>query len=78
MKYSEMIKFLNDNGILLMQAVIANEVDNQLSKSISESEFEDVCDTIFKTYLECVLDPDLDIWYLVDDELTKRGYKEVL
>ena len=78
MKYSEMVKFLNDNGIMLMQAVIANEVNSQLSTSISDDKFEDVCESIFKAYLDNALDPDIDIWYLVDEELTKRGCKEVL
>lgn len=78
MKYGEIIKFLNDNGIMLMQAVIANEVDNQLASGVSEEEFEDICECVFKEYLENALDPDLDIWYLVDEELTNRGYKEVL
>lgn len=78
MKYGEMVKFLNDNGIMLMQAVIANEVDAQLLTSISEDEFEEVCDCIFNTYLDNIPDPDIDIWYLVDEELTARGYKGVL
>ena len=75
-----MIKFLNDNGILLMQAVIANEVDNQIpiGHSVSEDEFEQICKNVFKKYLENALEPDLDIWYLVDEELTKRRIKEVL
>lgn len=78
MKYGKMVKFLNDNGIMVMQAVIANEVNSQLSTSISDDKFEDVCESIFKAYLDNALDPDIDIWYLVDEELTKRGYKEVL
>jgi hypothetical protein len=80
MKYGEMMKFLNDNGIMLMQVVIANEVDNQLPirSNVSEDEFEEICEIVFKEYLENAFDPDLDIWYLVDEELTKRGYKEVL
>lgn len=80
MKYGEMMKFLNDNGIMLMQVVIANEVDNQLpiSSNVSEDEFEEICEIVFKEYLENAFDPDLDIWYLVDEELTQRGYKEVL
>jgi hypothetical protein len=80
MKYGEMMKFLNDNGIMLMQVVIANEVDNQLpiSSNVSEDEFEEICEIVFKEYLENAFDPDLDIWCLVDEELTNRGYKEVL
>lgn len=74
MKYSEMTKFLNDNGIMVMQPVIANEVSAQLEVDISEDEFEEICKKIYNIYLEC-FDP--DIWYLVDEELTDRGYKEV-
>lgn len=73
MKYSEMIKFLNDNDIKVMQPVIANEVKAQLEKDISEEEFESVCEKIYDIYLDCIEEP--DIWYLVDEELTERGYK---
>ena len=78
MKYGEMVHFLNDNGIMVVQAVIADEVSSQLSRSISEGKFEEVCENIFNAYLDNALDPDIDIWYLVDEELTKRGCKEVL
>ena len=73
MKYSEMVKFLNDNGILVMQPVIASEVDAQLEHSIPEEEFEKICDRIFKQYFSCFEEP--DIWELVDEYLTKYGYK---
>ena len=73
MKYSEMVKFLNDNGILVMQPVIASELDAQLEHSIPEEEFEEICDRIFKQYLSCFEEP--DIWELVDEYLTKYGYK---
>ena len=76
MKYGEMTKFLNDNGILVMQPVVANMVNAQLDNSISEDEFEDVCESIFNAYIDNVDNPDLDIWYLVDEELTARGYKD--
>ena len=80
MKYSKMIRFLNDNGILLMQAVIANEVDNQIpiGCNMSEDEYEQICEAVYQTHLENALDPDIDVWYLVDEELTRRGYKEQL
>ena len=77
MKYSEMTKFLNDNGILVMQPVVANMVDAQLDYGISEDEFEDVCNAVFNAYLDNIDNPDLDIWYLVDEELIARGLKEV-
>ena len=73
MKYSEMVNFLNDNGIRVMQPVIASEVDAQLEHSIPEEEFEDICVSVEDLYLSCFEEP--DIWELVDEELTKRGYK---
>jgi hypothetical protein len=73
MKYAEMTKFLNDNGILVMQPVIASEVNAQLEIDISEDAFENVCAKIYETYLDCIDEP--DIWYLVDEELTNRRYK---
>lgn len=75
MKYSEMTKFLNDNGIMAIQPVIANEVSAQLQVDISEDEFEEICAKIYHIYLSLIEEP--DIWYLVDEELTSRGYKEV-
>ena len=75
MKYSEMTKFLNDNDIMAIQPVIANEVNAQLEVDISEDEYEEICAKIYDVYLDCVMEP--DIWYLVDEELTERGYKEV-
>lgn len=73
MKYSEMTKFLNDNGILVMQPVIAYEVDAQLETDIPEEEFEEICEIVYDEYLSCFEEP--DIWELVDEELTARGYK---
>lgn len=75
MKYSEMTKFLNNNGIYVMQPVIANEVNAQLEVDIPEDEFEEICVKVYAVYLDCIEEP--DIWYLVDEELTRRGYKEV-
>ena len=73
MKYSEMIKFLNDNDIKVMQPVIANEVNSQLEKYITDEEFEIVCHKIYEIYLGCIEEP--DIWYLADEVLTEMGYK---
>ena len=73
MKYSEMVKFLNDNGIDAIQPIIASEVDAQLEKDIGDEEFEIVCYKIYGAYLDCDEEPDM--WYLVDEELTERGYK---
>ena len=80
MKYNQMVKFMNDNGILVMQAVIANEVDNQwpLGYEQTDEEFEEICQEVYNNYLENALEPDIDVWYLVDEALTKRGYKEEL
>lgn len=73
MKYNEMVKFLNDNGINAIQPIIASEVSAQLEKDITDEEFENVCHKIYGTYLDCDEEPDM--WYLVDEELTNRGYK---
>ena len=73
MKYREMVKFLNDNGIDAIQPIIANEVDAQLTKDIGDEEFESVCKEVYGLYLSCFEEP--DIWDLVDEELTNRGYK---
>lgn len=74
MLYKEMTKFLNNNGITVMQPVIADTVDCQLEKDISDSEFENVCNVIYEKYLECDEEP--DIWNLVGEELVSRGYKD--
>ena len=74
MKYNEMLKLLKDNDIKAIQPVIANELDAQLEVNISEDEFEEICEKIYGIYLDCVEEP--DVWCLVDEELTKRGYKE--
>ena len=75
MKYSEMVKFLNANGINAIQPIIASEVSAQLEKDIDDDEFENVCHTVYGTYLDCIEEPDM--WYLVDEELTTRGYKNL-
>lgn len=74
MKYREMTKFLNDNGILVMQPVIASEVYSQLEVDIADDEFEEICAEVFNMYLSVFEEP--DIWYLVDEVLIGRGYKE--
>lgn len=80
MPYNKMVQFMNDNGITVMQAVIANEADNQwpLGHEQTEEEFEEICQEVYNNYLEHALEPDIDIWHLVDEALTKRGYKEEL
>ena len=72
MMYKDMVKFLNDHDVTVMQVVIADEVNSQLETSIAEEEFEDVCDTIYQAYLESHKMPDM--WELVNDELIVRGY----
>ncbi len=74
MNYREMVQFLNNNGICVMQPVIASEVDSQLEHDIPDEEFEDICKSVEDEYLSCYEEP--DIWELVSDELIKRGYKE--
>lgn len=80
MPYNKMVQFMNDNGIAVMQAVIANEVDNQwpLGHILTDEEFEEICQEVYNNYLENAFEPDIDIWYLVDEVLVKRGYKEEL
>ncbi len=73
MKYKEMTKFLNDNGIFVMQPVIANEVDAQLEVEISDEEFEKICSEVYTTYLGVFYE--IDIWDLVDTILVNKGYK---
>ena len=74
MKYREMTKFLNDNGIMAMQPVIANGVEAQLETDIPNDEFEEICEEVYECYLDCIEEP--DIWYLVDKVLVERGLKE--
>lgn len=74
MKYSEMVKFLNDNRILVMQPVIAIELEAQLETEITDDEYENICETVYEQYLDSIEEP--DIWWLVNDELVKRGYRE--
>lgn len=79
MKYSEMTKFLNDNGILLLQPIIADTVDILLpiGCNMAEEEYEEICDCVFDGYLDKADDATLDdIWDLAEEELIKRGYKE--
>ena len=76
MRYCEMVKFLNDNGIMVVQPMIASELDGQLVHDISEWEFEDICEKVKDAYLEICCDTEPNIWQLVNDELVKRGYKE--
>lgn len=76
MKYSEMEKFLNDNGIYVIQPVIASELSAQLWHDIPEEEFENICASVENVYLDICSDNEPNIWQLVNDELVKRGYKE--
>ena len=74
MKYIEMVKFLNDNGIQAMQPVIASEVSSQLETDIPDEEFEEICDNVLYAYLSAYEEP--SIWDLVDIELRRWEYKE--
>lgn len=74
MKYREMVNFLNDNDIKVIQPVIASEVENQLEVDILDDEFEEICESVFDRYLSSCDEP--DIWELVDQELKLREYKE--
>lgn len=74
MTYRELLSYIKDNGMQPIQAVIADEVDSQADVELSDSEFETVCKEVFYTYTAEIEEP--DVWYLVDDELTKRNYKK--
>ena len=77
MKYRDMIKFMNNNGILLMQPLVADAVDTLLpiGCNMSDDEYEDICDCIFTECLGVVCDGTDDIWEVTKRELTKRGYR---
>lgn len=79
MKYGEMIKFMNANGILLIQPIVADVVDVLLpiGCNISEEEYEDICDKVFNAYCDNMDDGQTldDIWRIADEELINRGYK---
>lgn len=70
----ELLKYIKDNGMQPIQAVIADEIDSQADVELSDSEFETLCKEVFYTYNAELEEP--DVWYLVDDELTKRKYKK--
>ena len=73
-RYGEMTKFLNDNGIMVKQVEIANEVSAQLEHGVEEVVFEQICDKIFNTYIERA-EEDPHIRCLVEEELVSRGLK---
>ena len=55
---------MNDNGILLMQPLVADAVDTLLpiGCNMSDDEYEDICDCIFTECLGIVCDGTDDIW----------------
>lgn len=79
MKYGEMIKFMNDNGILLIQPIVADIVDTMLpiGCDISEEEYEEICSKVFSTYIDNMDDDQTldDIWDYTEKALVIRGYK---
>ena len=76
-KYGEMINFLNDNGILLMQPVIADCVDTLLPIGWdgSEEDYERLCEKCFDAYLE-IGDDDRDQWDVVKEILEAEFNKD--
>lgn len=77
MKYRDMVKFLNDNDIMLLQPIVADTVDVllPLGVNVSDDEFEEICGKIFNDYLDSIDEPDLSrIWDLTESELERRGY----
>lgn len=72
MKYCDMTKFLNNNGILLMQPLVADCVDTLLPIGWDGSgvDYEKLCEKCFNTYLEAVAtNPDIDVWDVVKNVL---------
>ena len=76
MKYLEILKFLNENNIAVMQPVIASEVSSQLAVQVSDEKFDEICEEAYNKYLDNCDNPDLDIWYVVDEVLCKHNLKE--
>ena len=74
MKYREMVSFLNENDIRVIQPTIALEVNAQLEMEVSDEEFEAICEKVYNVYLGAY--DRVDIWELVDEELVNRGLKE--
>lgn len=72
MKYGDMTKFLNNNGILLMQPLVADCVDTLLPIGWdgSEDDYEKLCEKCFNSYLEAgATNPDIDVWDVVKNVL---------
>lgn len=76
MKYLEMLKFMLKHNIAVMQPVIASEVSSQLAVHVSDEKFEEICEEVYDKYLDDCDDPDLDIWYVVDEVLCKHNLKD--
>lgn len=74
MRYSEIPKFLSDNGLTVTQVVIAKEVDDQLLQNIDEAEFEEICSKLYRE--SSMYAAEGNIWAAVDEELSSRGYKK--
>lgn len=71
MKYKEMVKFLNDNGVYVMQPVVASEINALLKHSVSDEEFEEICESVYENYLSNA-DVDVTIDVLAYEELYRR------
>lgn len=74
MRYSEIPKFLSDNGLTVTQVVIAKEVDAQLLQDIGEAEFEEICSKLYRESSSYA--GEVNIWAAVDEELSSRGLKK--
>ena len=75
MKYCEMVKFLNDNGILLIQPIIADAVDSlyPLDTILYDEDFEEICEAVYRAYMGIISDSEPDIYELVREEFKKRN-----
>ena len=74
MTYRELLRYIRDNGMRPIQAVIADEVDLQTDVELSDSEFEAICKEVLYAYDFAVEEP--EVWRLVENELTKREYRK--
>lgn len=75
MKFKEILELLEEKGINAIKANIASEVETQLEATISDEEFESICEEIEEIIMDTF--SHVDVWELVDEELTRRKLKNL-
>jgi hypothetical protein len=79
-KYADMTKFLNQNGITTIQPIIASQVDAMFPLHFSfEKEYEEICAAVYDKYMERIFEEDNDIEIIIKcikEEFYNRGYKD--